>query len=95
MPLYEYKCTQCGAILEALQKAKDKPLEKCPKCGGRLRKLISSAAIQFKGNGWYITDYAKKNAPSPEAKPESKAPAKPEAAGEKKGGDKPPSTVKG
>jgi putative FmdB family regulatory protein len=94
MPLYEYKCTQCGATLEALQKAKDKLLEKCPKCGGRLRKLISSAAIQFKGNGWYITDYAKKNSSSPEAKPESKGPAKPEAAGEKKGGDKPPSTVK-
>jgi len=68
MPIHEYKCTKCGHRFEALQKAKDKPLEKCPKCGGPLRKLISSPAIQFKGSGWYITDYARKNSPSPEAK---------------------------
>ena len=61
MPLYEYKCTKCGHEFEALQKAKDKPLEVCPECGGPLRKLISSPAIQFKGNGWYVTDYAKKS----------------------------------
>jgi len=67
MPLHEYKCTQCGHEFEALQKAKDKPLEKCPKCGGSLRKLISSPAIQFKGKGWYITDYPKKGSPSSEA----------------------------
>jgi len=94
MPLYEYKCTQCGHAFEALQKAKDKPLERCPKCGGRLRKLISSPAIQFKGNGWYVTDYAKKSSPSPESKPEAKAPAKPEAPGGKKGDDKTPSPAK-
>jgi putative FmdB family regulatory protein len=85
MPIHEYRCKKCGANVEALQKAKDKPLEKCPKCGGPLLKLISSPAIQFKGTGWYITDYGKKNSPSPEAK----AAAKPEPAKEKKGGPKP------
>jgi putative FmdB family regulatory protein len=79
MPLYEYKCTQCGSTLEALQKAKDRPLEKCPKCGGPLRKLLSSPAIQFKGNGWYITDYAKKSSPASESGETSKPASKPEA----------------
>jgi putative FmdB family regulatory protein len=85
MPIYEYKCTKCRTTVEVLQKSKDKPPEKCQKCGGPLVKLISSPAIQFKGNGWYITDYAKKNSPSEEAKP---AP-KPESGQEKKGGSKP------
>ncbi|HVP90410.1 MAG TPA: FmdB family zinc ribbon protein [Terriglobales bacterium] len=69
MPIHEYKCKRCGHRFEALQKAKDKPLEKCPKCGGPLRKLISSPAIQFKGSGWYITDYAKKSSPAAAAAP--------------------------
>jgi len=80
MPLYEYQCQECRKTTEVLQKAKDKPLEKCPKCGGPVVKLISSSAIQFKGNGWYITDYAKKNsAPEgPKAKAEpAAAPAQP------------------
>ena len=61
MPIYEYQCTKCHELCEVLQKLRDKPLEKCPKCGGPVVKRISSPAIQFKGNGWYITDYAKKN----------------------------------
>jgi putative FmdB family regulatory protein len=71
MPIYEYQCKKCHETTEVLQKAKDKPLEKCPKCGGPVAKRISSPAIQFKGNGWYITDYAKKSsAPEgPKAKP--------------------------
>jgi putative FmdB family regulatory protein len=73
MPLYEYRCSQCHNVIEALQKAKEKPLEKCPKCGGRLVKLISPPAIQFKGSGWYVTDYSKKAPPPSEAKPETKA----------------------
>jgi putative FmdB family regulatory protein len=85
MPIYEYKCSQCHATVEVLQKAKDKPPEKCQKCGGPLVKLISSPAIQFKGNGWYITDYPKKNAPSQDATPA----AKPESGKEKKAGLKP------
>jgi putative FmdB family regulatory protein len=60
MPIYEYKCQDCGHELEAMQKASDPPKKKCPKCGGRLSKLISAPAIQFKGGGWYVTDYAGK-----------------------------------
>jgi putative FmdB family regulatory protein len=83
MPLYEYQCKKCRETTEVLQKAKDKPPEKCPKCGGAVAKLISSPAIQFKGKGWYVTDYAKKGAADAgaktEAKPDPKAEAKPGA----------------
>jgi putative FmdB family regulatory protein len=72
MPIYEYQCQKCRHVCEVLQKAKDKPPDKCPKCGGAVAKLVSSPAIQFKGNGWYITDYAKKNSPSASAKPGTK-----------------------
>ena len=58
MPIYEYECRKCKAHPEAFQKVTDKPLTKCPKCGGRLDKRISAPAIQFKGSGWYVTDYA-------------------------------------
>jgi putative FmdB family regulatory protein len=60
MPLYEYECDACGERFERIQKFSDPPVEKCPTCGGKVRKLLSSPAIQFKGSGWYITDYAKK-----------------------------------
>jgi putative FmdB family regulatory protein len=61
MPLYEYECTACGNRFEAIQKFSDPPLETCPKCGGAVRKMQSAPAFQFKGSGWYITDYAKKD----------------------------------
>jgi putative FmdB family regulatory protein len=60
MPLYEYECDACSGRFERIQKFSDPPVEKCPTCGGKVRKLLSSPAIQFKGSGWYITDYAKK-----------------------------------
>lgn len=60
MPLYEYQCDRCGQRFEAIRKFSDPPVEKCPSCGGTVRKLFSSPAIQFKGSGFYITDYAKK-----------------------------------
>jgi putative FmdB family regulatory protein len=60
MPIYEYECRKCKAHTEAFQKVTDKPLTKCAKCGGRLDKRISAPAIQFKGSGWYVTDYAGK-----------------------------------
>jgi putative FmdB family regulatory protein len=60
MPLYEYQCEACSHRFERIQKFSDPPVEVCPTCGGPVRKLISSPAIQFKGSGWYITDYAKK-----------------------------------
>ena len=63
MPLYEYECDACGERFERIQKFSDPPVEVCPHCGKRtVRKLLSSPAIQFKGTGWYITDYARKGA---------------------------------
>jgi len=59
MPLYEYQCDACAHRFEVIQKYSDAPIEVCPKCGGVVKKLLSSPAIQFKGTGWYITDYAK------------------------------------
>jgi putative FmdB family regulatory protein len=61
MPLYEYECESCGHRFEKIQKFSDQLVESCPKCGGVVRKLVSSPAIQFKGSGWYVTDYAKKD----------------------------------
>jgi len=58
MPIYEYECRKCKSHIEVFQKVTDKPPSKCRKCGGRLEKLISAPAIQFKGSGWYVTDYA-------------------------------------
>ena len=62
MPLYEYECTACGERTEAIQAFSDPPLTICPVCGGTLRKLLSSPAFQFKGTGWYVTDYGKSGA---------------------------------
>jgi putative FmdB family regulatory protein len=59
MPMYEYQCAGCGGTFEVLQKFSDAPKEVCDVCGGKLEKLISSPAFQFKGSGWYVTDYAK------------------------------------
>ncbi len=60
MPLYEYQCPQDGTF-ELVRKFSDPPLAACPTCGGPIEKLISAPAIQFKGSGWYITDYARKS----------------------------------
>jgi len=73
MPLYEYECEKCGHRFELIRKFSDPPLEVCPKCGGAVRKLMSSPAIQFKGTGWYVTDYAKKDQVAPSKSGESKA----------------------
>ena len=74
MPIYEFECRKCKAHSEVFQKLNDKPPTRCRKCGGRLERLISAPAIQFKGSGWYVTDYAgngKKGKPA-EEKTESK-----------------------
>ncbi len=65
MPLYEYRCQKCGATIEKIQKFSDAPLVKCKKCGGRLERVLSAPAIQFKGSGWYVTDYARKSSATP------------------------------
>jgi putative FmdB family regulatory protein len=96
MPLYEYQCDACAHRFEVIQKFSDPPIETCPKCGGGVRKLLSSPAIQFKGSGWYITDYARAGkgdstataagksdaSPSAESKTETKTESKTEAKSE-------------
>jgi len=61
MPIYEYECTKCGNIEEALQKFSDKPLTRCAHCQGKLTKLVSQSSFHLKGSGWYATDYANKS----------------------------------
>ncbi|MEP7009882.1 MAG: FmdB family zinc ribbon protein [Acidobacteriota bacterium] len=81
MPIYEYQCLVCGTRTEHLQKMSDPPLPACPKCGGEVKKLISSPAFQFKGSGWYATDYAgKSGAGKPESSSSEAKDAKSDAA---------------
>jgi putative FmdB family regulatory protein len=61
MPLYEYECKKCGHRFEKIQKFSDRMVKKCPECGGVVEQMISAPAVQFKGSGWYVTDYAKKS----------------------------------
>jgi len=78
MPIYEYECTTCGNVEEALQKFSDKPLKKCKHCSGKLHKLVSQSTFHLKGTGWYVTDYANKSkstSNSESKKPESKSAA--------------------
>ena len=64
MPNYEYLCKKCGHRFEQIRKFSDKQLRKCPECGGVIEQVISAPAVQFKGSGWYVTDYPKKGAGS-------------------------------
>ena len=72
MPIYEYSCKKCGAHMEVMQKVSDKPLARHAKCGGKLEKEWSRTGFQFKGSGWYVTDYAGKKSEAKESK-ETKA----------------------
>ncbi|HXM40027.1 MAG TPA: FmdB family zinc ribbon protein [Bryobacteraceae bacterium] len=80
MPLYEYKCAKCGDVFELIQKFSDEPLHEHPGCGGAVEKLLSAAALQFKGSGWYVNDYGKNGsggreksrAESSDSKPDNK-----------------------
>jgi putative FmdB family regulatory protein len=78
MPLYEYECKKCGHRFEKIQKFSDKMVKKCPECGGQVEQMISAPAVQFKGSGWYVTDYAKK----------SSAPGAPGSSGDSSSKDK-------
>ena len=89
MPIYEYQCSKCGSIEEAIQKFSDKPLSKCKHCAGKLHKLISQSTFHLKGSGWYATDYAnnsKKSSSKPnktEPAPTDSGPSKESAGGAK------------
>ena len=89
MPLYEYKCSGCGKTFEVIQKFSDEPLKTHPECGGPAERLLSAPALQFKGSGWYVTDYAR----SGESK--SNGPSNSESgSGDKKSGSDSSSTSK-
>jgi len=89
MPIYEYRCADCGFQEEHLQKVSEPPLTTCPSCGKpAFQKLLSAAGFQLKGSGWYATDFKGSGRP-PEAKPDAKAEAKGEAKSEAKGEAKP------
>jgi putative FmdB family regulatory protein len=83
MPIYEYSCRKCGAHVEAMRKVSDKPLVKHAGCGGRLEKEWSRTGFQFKGSGWYVTDYAGRKSEA-KAEGEASGDAKTEAAAEAK-----------
>ena len=91
MPLYEYQCKKCHHRFERIQKFSDPHVKKCPECGGAVEQLLSAPAVQFKGSGWYVTDYARKgsvaekvekelsssdSSPASDDKPKKKTPAK-------------------
>ncbi|HBL28329.1 MAG TPA: transcriptional regulator [Acidobacteria bacterium] len=88
MPIYEYECLSCGKRTERLEKMDGPPLAACPACGAEVKKLMSAPAVQFKGSGWYVTDYAGKGKSSatklPDAKGESGGEAKSETKPETK-----------
>ena len=89
MPLYEYKCLKCGRRTEKIENVDGPHLRKCPHCGGKVEPIISAPAIQFKGAGWYVTDYANKTTRGDSDKPAEGAPeasskgANPKEAGSK------------
>ena len=100
MPIYEYQCDDCGKRVEAIQRLSDEPLTECGECGGSLRRLISAPAVQFKGTGWYVTDYAGRKGSDDggaadkkagASKSESKAESKPAAETPKKAASSGPS----
>jgi putative FmdB family regulatory protein len=95
MPLYEYECLKCGKRTERLQRYEDAPLAACPQCGGEVKKLFSAPAVQFKGSGWYVTDYAGKKGDSGSNSEKSEKAEKSESKGDGGGGsDKPAEAAK-
>ncbi|HYL45873.1 MAG TPA: zinc ribbon domain-containing protein [Candidatus Limnocylindrales bacterium] len=87
MPLYEYKCRKCGHVFEKIENHSASTTKKCPKCGAKAERQLAAPAIQFKGSGWYVTDYAGKNAPPAERKEaggDGAAPKAEEQSGESK-----------
>jgi putative FmdB family regulatory protein len=91
MPLYEYECRQCGERVEIIQRSSDPTYEHCPKCGGDMKKLASAPAIQFKGSGFYKTDYPSKSATTSGSNSDAKSESKGESKSESKSDSKPDS----
>lgn len=89
MPIYEYECKKCRHRFERIQKFSDKPVTRCPECGGKVEQLLHAPAVQFKGSGWYVTDYARKSSATSNADGGSKSEAKPETKTDEKKDSKP------
>jgi putative FmdB family regulatory protein len=93
MPLYEYKCDRCGDVFEVIEKFSDPPLQEHPSCGGHVERLLSAPALQFKGTGWYVTDYARNSGNGkPGSKSENKSETKSDTKSETKSEAKSEST---
>jgi putative FmdB family regulatory protein len=85
VPLFEYECIKCGNRFEKIQKFSDRSVKTCPKCKGKVQRLPSAPAIQFKGTGWYITDYARKKEGPSEDKKEGSSEGKSSKSSDDKG----------
>jgi|SRR5581483_6445144 len=93
MPLYEYKCDRCGDVFEVIEKFSDPPLQEHAGCGGHVERLLSAPALQFKGTGWYVTDYARNSGSNGKSsKSEGKSETKSETKSESKSESKSSST---
>ena len=90
MPLYDYRCHKCGEVFEVMQKFSDEPLHEHQGCGGELERLLSPPALQFKGTGWYVTDYGRNGKSS--AKSNTSSESKTETKSETKSDSKPASS---
>ena len=95
MPIYEFRCKKCSNQIEVIQKMSDKPPTRCKNCGGRLEKMISQTAFQFKGEGWYVTDYARKNSVSEKVERELASPEPPAKSDDSGQAKKPPAKKTG
>jgi putative FmdB family regulatory protein len=83
VPIYEYECLNCENQFESIQKITDEPLETCPSCSGKVKKLVSNCSFQLKGTGWYVTDYANKSKHTEEKNKEKKEKKKDQKASDK------------
>jgi putative FmdB family regulatory protein len=95
MPIYEFRCKKCNKQIEVFQKLSDKPPARCKKCGGRMEKMISSTAFHFKGEGWYVTDYARKGSVDESVEKELASPETPAKGDDKAKAKKTPSKKTG
>lgn len=94
MPLYEYQCKQCGHRFEKIKRFSDEPEKICPECSGQVEQMISAPAVQFKGEGWYVTDYAKKGSKKSALTESASSETKSETKTETKAEPKPSTTEK-
>jgi putative FmdB family regulatory protein len=94
LPLYEYQCAKCGKRTEKIESVSGPHLKKCPHCGGKVERMVTAPAIQFKGSGWYVTDYAGKSSAKEGATAEASATDKKDSAAGKDSGSKDSSSAK-